>query len=276
MKPSRLIRWGVALLGAFSLVLVPPYLHSQRTRQLAADLSLAGGRAQIGTPLGKRLWMQWSGAGNGYGTVVELTGSAFDRQWLESRDDLADIPIAILIVKDTLLDGSDLARLVQNHPLETLEAPHVVACDEVAVALAQKSELRMVRLRGSDLTDDGLQRLPLEQLMCLDVSQTAVTAEGLKDLRRCAKLEILALDGRQFTADSINRMEAFRRPYTLRLVGTEITDDHLRMLFSCRMLRTLFLEQTSVSEAVLAELSSAVPACDVHLGPSGKNAGNAP
>ncbi|MFO1096133.1 MAG: hypothetical protein U0992_22930 [Planctomycetaceae bacterium] len=50
------------------------------------------------------------------------------------------------------------------------------------------------------LSDEGLGLLPLEQLENLEVQNSTITADRLRQLSRCRELEDLALDGAQLDA----------------------------------------------------------------------------
>ena len=120
-----------------------------------------------------------------------------DGEWFRNHDDLEGLGIRILMLRDKPLPESDITRLIEAHPIREVFVLDAQGTDAVALALANCPSVRLVDFRGSDLTDDGIQKLPLERLNHIAVSGTPVTGEGLYQLRRCRELEYLELDGRQ-------------------------------------------------------------------------------
>ena len=83
--------------------------------------------------------------------------------------------------------------------------------------------------------EDGLRPKDLAEIRSLDLTFTAVTDAGLKELEKCPNLQ------------------------ALNLSYTAVTDEGLRQLKGCKRLQTLYLEGTAVTDAGQKELEAALP-----------------
>jgi hypothetical protein len=119
---------------------------------------------------------------------------------------------------------------------------------------------------GIRVTDLGAAKLAsLKQLRTLNLSGSSVTSAGLKTLSGLARLERLSLwnveglDDRAGTA-----LRAFRSLATLDLSDTAVSDAALRDLATLPRLRNLYLTDTRVTAAGVAEFRRTRPACAVY------------
>ena len=101
------------------------------------------------------------------------------------------------MVGGTPLLGADIASIIEKNPIRSFEAWELKGADHAVRALKNSSTLRNVSLERSDLTDEGLRLIPLEQLTQLRIEHSKITPVGLRELRRCRQLKLLGVDGTQ-------------------------------------------------------------------------------
>jgi hypothetical protein len=243
-RSSTRRRWliAIAMLGcATVLVAINVHRHSVRVAQLDAEIHTDGGRFVPDLPLWDRTWLRFRGKYHGYGTGVILVRRPSTAQWIRSWDYLSDLRIRTLELDDSTGLGAEVAVLAERHPLKSLAAPRVNSADRIADVLADKAELETVVLKGADLTDAGLQRLPLERLHNLNVAGTLVTGRGLRALNRCQHLRFIILDGRQFNAELAEHwleIEDTTNAYDLILSGPDVTDETVNLVLSVQQRAT--------------------------------------
>lgn len=196
--------------------------------------------------------------------LAYLTGDTIDGEWLKQRDDLTAVHVETLSIYKSRLTGPDVARLVRKHPIHTLVAHNVTEADAIADALSTGRPLSVLRLCGSDLTDVGFRRLPLERLTGVGVPGSAVTSTALLDFRRCTRLQHAELDGRQFDDAVADLLFKELKITTIALIGPEVTDEHLARLHG-RPVGRVTLIDTATTQAGIATLRAALPGCRIHV-----------
>lgn len=260
-------RWRIAVLlvvctGAVALVRATR--HAVRAERLVSEINQTDGFVRLGMPYWERIWRRLRGQLDGPGTRIKLP-TTIDRQWLESRDYLADVPINFLELHDGARTGPLLAPLVTRHPIVFMMAPGATDTDQLATALCEDSELAFLELPRSDLSDAGLRQLPLEQIDTLDISDTRVTAEGLQALQRARCLTFLTLGAGQIGPVAVNLPVETSGSYTLGLRGRDVTDETLQVLVSflnqspTTKMRAAGLYETSVTSAGIDAWKQALP-----------------
>lgn len=280
-KPTR--RWSrlrLLLIVAVCLTVLlcaESYRRQRRIEWLAEEIKAVGGEVELPEPLLKQLWQGgWSNLDRE--VQVDLGGSKLDdnswtrqppdidRNWLLEHDDLAGLQIADLIVNETPLPGANIACIIQKNPIRRFEGSEFKGADDAVRALKNSSTLTHVCLEGSDLTDEGLRSIPLEQLVLLRIEHTKVTPVGLRELRRCRRLKLLGADGTQ-AADAISELltiEPKLADLSLWLEGPLVTDAYLVRLHELP-LTGLWLVETSVSDGAVAELKKKLPQCTIDV-----------
>jgi len=205
-RPSKRQRWIVAavlVLAIDALLAARAYMRQQRAEELARAIEDNGGRVRCPTSIRDAVQILWeTGQWRRDAATVVVLGSEFDSEWIRRHAYLADLEITDLHIVANRIETATIARLIQIHPIAALASNHRTASDELAAALAAETELKRVSFLTSDLTDAGLRRLPLEQLLLVGVDQTQVTAAGLSQLTRCHGLQSVSLNGNQLTEDS--------------------------------------------------------------------------
>lgn len=236
--------------------------RGRRAERLIVDIRQAGITVQRGMPVWERLRCVFCGGTPNITVVSYRGGPSYNHRWLGERNYLRDIEIAGLNV-DAAGYGHELAWIIEQHPIERLQAPSANFADLIAEKLSSKRRLQIVNLRRSDLTDEGLRQLPLERLKHLDIAQTAVTAKGLQELHRCDRLRYLVLDGRQFQRDVVATLNECPLCDTLTLVGPDVTIASVNPVNDLRFVRILRLESTKVRPGS-PDLIRALSAGQVH------------
>lgn len=140
-----------------------------------------------------------------------------------------------LLLGRTQVTDKGLSALEGQSALEWLDVSFTDVSDAGVAALAECRRLKHLNLEKTRITNRALAvaaRLPLEEL---DLSQTAVTDDGLKQLAGLTRLT------------------------TLWLTGTSIGDAGLRHLTPLKTLESLALNQTRVTAAGVRALQQALP-----------------
>lgn len=258
--------------------------RSWKTRRLRTEIYAAGGWVTLPRPLTQKVRGWWLGRSLNDQTIVWLdrndipgilrfaegvnsstlkqTTQTIDSAWLRDHGYLDELKINHLYVSSPKIAGTDIARLISGDPLEVLRAQQITEADVVAGSLSSAQQLASVDLENSDLTDQGLRRLPLEQLTFLNVAQTNVTALGLRDLAGCRRLMQLAIDGRQFDPSIAELLPGLESLYCLFLNGTDVVDGHLALLNS-KNLKVVVLDSTSATAQGIQTLQKRLPNCSV-------------
>ena len=159
-----------------------------------------------------------------------------------------------------------LAKLKTLDKLEQIAlAPNIT--DRGLVHLTDFPNLAFVGVKAHQVTDVGvanLRKLPkLDSLLV--VSATDADLERLKTL---AHLKNLTLIGPQFSASSVETLQAFPQLEILNLNGSATNDSHLVALSKLKKLRQLFVDGTSVTPEGIAKFRELRP--DVELRAGGK------
>jgi internalin A len=118
---------------------------------------------------------------------------------------------------------------------------------------------------GTRVTDLGVAKLAsLKRLRRLNLSGSSITSVGLKSLSALPSLERLSLWNAKGLNDSAGAvLRTFHSLAALDLSSTPVGDGVLRELATLPRLRNLYLTDTRVTAAGLAELHRRMPACVV-------------
>lgn len=263
--PRKLLRTRLIIAGgvlAVICVAVAVQRESQR-RQLIHAIENAGGNVS-----GRRSFVARLQDGISNGRIsdsqllVDVSGS-MDNQWIREHDWLRPLKINRLLVVTNQVHGSDLARLIDSHPLERLRISSAAVTEDVLSAIARKESLFSFEAGSSDLTDEQLARLPLEQFTSLSLTGTRVTAKGAEELRRCSQLKTVVLEGTQFNSTTADVLAELGTIESLGLLGPEVTDEDLEPLHRFSRLERLQLGNDRVTVKGRAALQAALPECRI-------------
>jgi len=201
-------------------------------------------------------------------SYVNLTEVTFDNDWIRRHEYLRDFEIRILQCDS--ITGDDLAKLIDAHPLEALDADDIELTPEVLRAIRDKTTLTQVMLGKSRYGDEQLAELPLERMSGWHLAQTGVTPKGVLLLRRCPNLRSLTLDGSQLTDEVAEALRSFSTVAKLFLVGQEVDDECLQSLHDLTSLRTVYLQDTATTPEGRARLATSLPNCQIEIIAEGK------
>ncbi len=103
--------------------------------------------------------------------------------------------------------------------------------------------------------DHELAQLPLESLVWLDLSHTAVTDQGVSHLKKAVGLRRLSLEGTRVTSTALATLAQLPQLEELDLTGLPIGDEATEMLSRMGALRQLILVDTRITDAGLIALA---------------------
>jgi hypothetical protein len=258
-------RWSIVagvLLLIVGLFIADAYWRAARRQWLMSEVHAGQGTAVGNKPLWERLkaWYQ-TGEFPERPTMVLLLGDKFNDAWIRKHDYLRGLQIAIL--ESQHISGNDLAELIDSHPLELLDAKLCQLSDDAVAAIGRKTKLKTLSLFRTNLSDDDLAQLPLEQLELLHVMETDVTAEGFTALARCRCLDSVGMDADQLTHETAQLLASLQTVKRVYLHGANITDVHLQHLQQVSTLEHAHLPQTQTTAAGRAAFAAALPECEV-------------
>ena len=102
------------------------------------------------------------------------------------------------------------------------------------------------------------------EITSLELSDTKITDEGLKDLAKLQNLKTLFLGGTKITDAGLKEVTKLQKLKWLDLVNTQITDAGLKELVKLRDLQLLDLYGTKITDTGFAELEKAMPNCKIY------------
>lgn len=97
-----------------------------------------------------------------------------------------------------------------------------------------------------------------DQLLWLDLSETAITDNALPLIARFKNLTRLRLDNTRVTDAGIVHLKALPGLRSLNLYGTKVSDKGLQALHACKNLEAVYLWQTQVTAPGVAALQDAL------------------
>jgi hypothetical protein len=263
-------RWAIAvaalLLVAGAFIAWDEHRRDLRRQSLAKEVIRAGGVVEQPKSLFESLRLARKiGEFPRRQTVATLTSSTINNQWIREHDYLKDFDFWFLQCDS--ITGDDLAKLIDAHPVEILNARDIVLTDEVLRAIRDKSSLKQALFGKSKYTDEQLAGLPLERLDTLSVTYCGVTAEGLLQTRRCRNLNSISLDASQVTSETAEVLASLGTLEEVAIWGPEVTDEHLEHLHRITSLRKVSVFGTNATDDGRAALAAALPNCKVELKP---------
>ena len=256
------------MMAAMFVALLYVRKRNKHIEWLVAEIEATNGTISLPPSIWERgrRFVQGEG-GSLEGTSVGLNDIALRNSWMRDHGNLAELQIAEIYLRATREFDAEDAGLFADNPVAAVAAPLARNVDGVAAAMTNSATLTSLDARGSDLTDEGLSLLPLEQLQSLFLQNSTVTAKGLHELQRCEQLEYLAIDGSQLNSELIEALNPLPKALRLVLVGRKVTDEHLRLVSGLNLER-LDLERTSVTSEGIEQYHSSQP--DVEFAETGR------
>lgn len=264
----RLLTVALLLLVATPVTIAWLEWSRQQREDLASAVRSAGGQVGLPPPLLKnlrtfsetRVWIS--------DTVVQLSPSTQNADWLREHEFLRGLNITWLVADGQEFDVVVVTRLIEEHPLRVLSLRNQRDADIVAAALSHERGLSQLELNGSDLTDAGLQKLPIESLEELNVSRTRVTLRGLvHSLPRTRNLRAIHLDGRQCDSEVVGILAQKDALQWIVLTGAEVTDEQVELLRPLTNLSLVHLYNTAITRSGFDRLERLLPNCRVSVQP---------
>jgi internalin A len=148
--------------------------------------------------------------------------------------------------------------------------------DEFVQQLANLASLRVLRLNGTSVTDEGVKYLCDLPLKLLDLSGTAVTDEALRLIASMSNLEELFLQGTHVGDSGLDCLSGIDRLFRILLHDTKVSSSGIQALSTiipltdlglsgtsevdmsqisaCKNLRMLWLDRTTVDDTAVDPL----------------------
>lgn len=121
-----------------------------------------------------------------------------------------------------------------------------VSSDAQLELVKRLSKIRMLSVRGQDVTDVGIDHLADASVASLSISATSVTDAGITAVRKITDLDRLSLYGGEFSTDGLRQLRYIRKLRSLSLAS--FVDLDLQFLKELAQLQTLSFSQMSFSK----------------------------
>jgi len=261
-KLSRFSRTGLVVV-ALGLAFACLGLHrrgaEQRERSLVRAIFEAGGTVR--QPSFDKRWDAFIARRPAPETVVDLADSQVDDAWLQEHDDLRALEIDSLVMNQSV-SSVGLGKLLKAHEVQSLSAYGIDFDDVAAEALARNPRFKELYIGTSDLSDEDLARLPLEELESLEVARTSITQVGVIELRRCGQLRNLGIDGTLFSPETVAALVDCPALTYLWLDGA-VTEQQLLLVPQLTHLRMLLLQDAEIDESARHSLEQSLPNVEI-------------
>ena len=109
----------------------------------------------------------------------------------------------------------------------------------------------------------GLTNADLAKVTYLDLSNTKITEEGLKELAKLQNLTKIALRRTKITDEGLKEVAKLQNLIELDLQMTKITDAGLKEVAKLQKLKFIILSGTEITKSSAAELKKALPNCRI-------------
>jgi hypothetical protein len=137
--------------------------------------------------------------------------------------------------------------------------------DEDLISVGKLTRLRMLDLRDSRITDNGLAHLRgLRRMELLVLTGTSVSDRGLEHLAGMTGLKVLCLEETGITDGGLPQLKRFPNLAWLNVGATQITDTGLRHMRDCPQLEVLILDRCPISNTGVREFQKTAPYVDVY------------
>lgn len=143
----------------------------------------------------------------------------------EKRTKLVDGRVVLVNLGDLLTTDEDIAELAVLTDLEILLLQNTRVTD-AGLSLLKFAKLRKLSLAGTAITDAGLENLQgLPELRELDLYSTPVTDAGLPHLEKLPALEVVKLNGTRVTDAGLETLPRLRALKQVWLYGSGVTPE---------------------------------------------------
>ncbi|MCR9291262.1 MAG: hypothetical protein NXI32_01000 [bacterium] len=139
--------------------------------------------------------------------------------------------------------------------------------DSWLMTIAQLSSLEHLRIRESPISDLGLTYLVAggERLQILNLPQSTLTEQGIRELAKLPQLKQLRIGGRQIDDAAASALSELPNLRSLHLIGPAISADGLAALAASRKLSSLYIDDCPLPDSAWQELFRAKPQLHVHI-----------
>jgi len=183
---------------------------------------------------------------------------------------MSKISIALAFLSVVALAVAQEEQLPTAPPADAAALQKINALGGGAMPLAANTNLISVNfsLAGSKIDDAALESLKGvgEQLVWLNLANTAVTDAGLKSLAGFKNLRRLHLEKTGVGDEGLASVKGLAELQYLNLYGTKVTDKGLASLSGLKKLKNVYLWQTAVTDAGAADLAKALPGLYINRG----------
>jgi Leucine-rich repeat (LRR) protein len=174
----------------------------------------------------------------------------------------------MILLESTPVQDADLLALTGIPSLRILQLDHPdnKITDGGMADLAKLSQLEHLRIRGSNIGDEGLKAIcEMPNLKILNLPQGKFTDAGLAHLKKLPQLESLRIGSPHVTDRGIAELKDYPSLLRVHLIDITITDRGLSDLHSIPKLESLYLDGANISDAAVDELFRKRPNLHVHF-----------
>lgn len=156
-----------------------------------------------------------------------------------------------------------LSLLSQAPNLNKLALNDTVLDDDSMGVLAKQGlkNLQELNLHSTRVGDKGVAELKDMPIKNLNLSDTIVSDDCLKQLKNMRSLQVLTLDYSDIRNEGVKSIKDMPNLRSLSLKGCPISDDAIRNLSKCQQLMVLNLEDTRLSADKVNWLQKNMPKC---------------
>ncbi len=166
------------------------------------------------------------------------------------------------------ISPQDLNKLISQTGLLDLLLDNGGVNDQQMALVAKMSSLEHLRIRQSELTDDGIATLcsgDLPNLRILNLPQAALTAQGIRSLQQLPALTNLRLGGTSIDDEAAYEIAKLSELKSLHLIGPSITGVGLAHLARAPKLASFYLDDCKIADSDWEVLFEAKPNIHVHI-----------
>jgi cellulose synthase/poly-beta-1,6-N-acetylglucosamine synthase-like glycosyltransferase/Leucine-rich repeat (LRR) protein len=172
-----------------------------------------------------------------------------------------------LVFSGPLVEASWLSHVDQVPTFAVFVLSDTSLGDEIFQPLAPAKNLEALLLDSArKITGRGLGQLTSEKLRRINLSNTGVNDDALKDLRKFPTIEEFDLDGTGLTGAVFAQFEGLPKLKYLSLAGTQVADEGFAAVGKLASLESLFLKGTKIHGPSLRNLEGLTKLKTLDLG----------